>query len=69
MRRRAFITLAAAGALPLFSIARAGTVSPRRIAQTGPLRLDRDGHRVTNNDAANAYTKTTYRPGWELPKI
>ena len=25
-----------------------------------------DGNAITNNSAANAFLKTTYRPGWEI---
>ena len=39
------------------------------LAQTGVGRLDWDGARVTNNPSANAYLKTTYRKGWELPAV
>lgn len=39
------------------------------LAETGKGRLDWDGHQVTNNAAANAFTKATYRSGWELPQI
>ena len=39
------------------------------LAQTGLGRIDWDGSRVTNNEKANAYVKTTYRKGWELPKV
>ena len=39
------------------------------LAQTGKCRLDWDGHRATNNEAANAFTRTTYRKGWELPRL
>ena len=37
------------------------------LAQTGLGKLEWDGSRVTNNPAANAFVKTTYRKGWELP--
>ena len=30
-------------------------------------KLEWDGKRVTNNEAANAFLRTTYRKGWELP--
>lgn len=39
------------------------------LAQTGKCKLLWDGHRATNNAAANAFTRTTYRPGWELPRV
>ena len=39
------------------------------LAQTGKCKLEWDGHRATNNEAANAFTRTTYRPGWELPAV
>ena len=39
------------------------------LAQTGIGRIDWDGSRATNNPAANAYVKATYRPGWELPEV
>ncbi len=39
------------------------------LAQTGKGRLDWDGHKITNNAAANAFLRTTYRPGWELPRL
>ena len=39
------------------------------LAQTGLGRLEWNGKRVTNNEAANAFVKTTYRKGWELPSI
>ena len=37
------------------------------LAQTGLGKLEWDGTRVTNNDRANAFVRTTYRKGWELP--
>ena len=37
------------------------------LAQTGLGKLEWDGTRVTNNDKANAFVRTTYRKGWELP--
>ena len=36
------------------------------LAQTGLGKLEWDGTRVTNNDKANAFVRTTYRKGWEL---
>jgi len=39
------------------------------LAQTGLGKVEWDGSRVTNNPAANAFVKTTYRPGWELPEV
>ena len=39
------------------------------LAQTGLGKLEWNGTRVTNNEAANAFVKTTYRPGWELPEV
>ena len=39
------------------------------LAQTGLGKLEWNGTRVTNNEAANAFVKTTYRKGWELPTI
>ncbi len=39
------------------------------LAETGKGRLDWDGTRFTNNDAANRYLKATYRKGWELPVV
>ena len=39
------------------------------LAQTGLGKLEWNGTRVTNNEAANAFVKTTYRPGWELPRV
>ena len=35
-------------------------------ARDGKPRIEWDGTRVTNNEAANAYCKTTYRKGWEI---
>ena len=35
-------------------------------ARDGKPRVEWDGTRVTNNDAANAYCRTTYRKGWEI---
>ena len=35
-------------------------------ARDGKPRVEWDGTRVTNNPAANAYCKTTYRKGWEI---
>ena len=35
-------------------------------ARDGKPRIEWDGKRVTNNEAANAYCKTTYRKGWEI---
>lgn len=35
-------------------------------ARDGKPRIEWDGKRVTNNDAANAYCRTTYRKGWEI---
>ena len=39
------------------------------LAQTGLGKVEWDGSRVTNNPAAYAFVKTTYRPGWELPEV
>lgn len=39
------------------------------LAQMGKCKLLWDGHRAMNNAAANAFTRTTYRPGWELPRV
>ena len=39
------------------------------LAQTGLGKLEWNGTRVTNNEAANAYVKTTYRKGWEIPSV
>ena len=39
-----------------------GNVAPR----AGKKKLLWDGVRVTNDDAANAFLRTTYRSGWEL---
>ena len=39
------------------------------LAQTGLGKIEWGGSRVTNNPAANAFVKTTYRPGWELPEV
>ena len=38
-------------------------------AQTGIGKLEWDGSRATNNPAANKFVKTTYREGWELPRV
>ena len=35
-------------------------------ARAGKKKLLWDGTRITNDEAANAYLKTTYRPGWSL---
>ena len=35
-------------------------------ARAGKKKLLWDGKRITNDEAANAFVKTTYRPGWEL---
>ncbi len=35
-------------------------------ARAGKKKLLWDGKRITNDDAANAFLKTTYRAGWEL---
>ena len=35
-------------------------------ARDGKPRVEWNGTRVTNNDAANAYCRTTYRKGWEI---
>ena len=35
-------------------------------ARAGKKKLLWDGTRITNDDAANAYLRTTYRKGWEL---
>ncbi len=35
-------------------------------ARAGLKRLEWNGVRITNDEAANAYLKTTYRKGWEL---
>ena len=35
-------------------------------ARDGKPRVEWDGTRVTNNPAANAYCRTTYRKGWEI---
>jgi hypothetical protein len=35
-------------------------------ARAGKGKLLWDGTRITNNPAANAYCKTTYRKGWEI---
>ena len=37
------------------------------LAQTGLGKLEWDGMRFTNNPSANAFLKTSYRRGWELP--
>ena len=37
------------------------------LAQTGLGKLEWNGSRVTNNDKANAFVRTSYRKGWELP--
>ena len=39
------------------------------LAQTGLGKLEWNGTRVTNNEAANTFVKTTYRKGWELPAL
>lgn len=39
------------------------------LAETGIGKLEWNGARVTNNAAANAFLKTTYRKGWELPTV
>lgn len=39
------------------------------LAQTGRCRLDWDGERFVNNQVANAFLRTTYRKGWELPAV
>ena len=39
------------------------------LAQTGLGKLEWNGKRVTNNEGANSYVKTTYRKGWELPSV
>ena len=39
------------------------------LAQTGIGRIDWDGKRVTNNPAANAFTKTSYRKGWDIHSV
>ena len=35
-------------------------------ARAGRKRLEWDGRRIVNDEAANAYLATAYRPGWEL---
>ncbi len=35
-------------------------------ARDGRPRVEWDGKAVTNNPAANAYCRTTYRKGWEI---
>ena len=35
-------------------------------ARAGKKKLLRNGKCITNDDAANAYLRTTYRKGWEL---
>ena len=35
-------------------------------ARAGKKKLLWDGRRITNDEAANAFLKTSYRPGWEL---
>ena len=39
------------------------------LAETGKGRLDWNGSRFTNNEAANKWIRSTYRPGWELPTV
>jgi hypothetical protein len=35
-------------------------------ARVGRKKLQWGGTRITNDEAANAYLRTTYRKGWEL---
>ena len=35
-------------------------------ARAGIKKLEWNGKKVTNDDSANAFLKTTYRPGWEI---
>jgi len=35
-------------------------------ARAGLKKLAWDGTSVTNDESANAFLKTTYRPGWEI---
>jgi len=48
--------------VPLAKIVLLGNVA----ARAGKGTIFWDGHRVTNNETANEYLKTTYRPGWEI---
>ncbi len=51
-----------------YSIPLAQTVLLGNVAaRAGKKKLLWDGTRITNDESANAYLKTTYRPGWELP--
>ena len=47
---------------PLAETVLLGNVAPR----AGKKKLLWDGQRITNDEAANAFLKTTYRKGWEL---
>ncbi|MBP5509612.1 MAG: Gfo/Idh/MocA family oxidoreductase [Kiritimatiellae bacterium] len=49
---------------PLAKTVLLGNVASR----AGRKKLLWDGSHVTNDEAANAYLRTTYREGWELPK-
>jgi len=35
-------------------------------ARAGLKKLEWNGTAVTNDERANAFIKTTYRPGWEI---
>jgi hypothetical protein len=51
-----------------YSIPLAQTVLLGNVAaRAGKKKLLWDGTRITNDESANAYLKTTYRAGWELP--